>query len=351
MFNSKNLFQYLAAVGIVILASYFSGQIKSAFVERNDDYEMIRKYLLNDSPLYGHNRPKIWIHSKYEVNSRFWKSFYSRTSTDLNQPYIHLTVKTIINHCGNDFNVCLIDDETFSRLIPGWDIDITKIAEPMKSRYRELAFMELLYIYGGFVVPNSFVCMRNLLPLYNDGLQGDKPFFVETLNRHCDNINTKNAQLFVPGTQMMGCAKRDPTIRALADYLKVRNQNPHFTAEPEFIGYTSTWLNAQLKSGTINLVDGSAIANKNLDGKPILLEDLMEEDYLKLCSNRNYGVLIPGEEILRRTKYQWFSVLSAGEVLKSNMIIAKYINSALMDGVIETDSIINSDEGRTVISI
>ena len=351
MFNSKNLFQYLAAVGIVILASYFSGQVKSAFVERNDDYEMIRKYLLNDSPLYGHNRPKIWIHSKYEVNSRFWKSFYSRTSTDLNQPYIHLTVKTIINHCGNDFNVCLIDDETFSRLIPGWDIDITKIAEPMKSRYRELAFAELLYIYGGFVVPNSFVCLRNLLPLYNDSLQGDKPFFVETLNRYCDNINNKNAQLFIPGTQMMGCVKRDPTIRALADYLKVRNQNPHFTAEPEFTGFTSTWLNGQLKAGTINVVDGSVIANKNLEGKPILLEDLMEENYLHICPERNYGVLIPGEEVLNRTKYQWFSVLSAGEVLKSNMIIAKYLNAALMDGAIESDSIIKSDDGRTVISI
>jgi hypothetical protein len=351
MFNSKNLFQYLAAVGIVILASYFSGQVKSAFVERNDDYEMIRKYLLNDSPLYGHNRPKIWIHSKYEVNSRFWKSFYSRTSTDLNQPYIHLTVKTIINHCGNDFNVCLIDDETFSRLIPGWDIDITKIAEPMKSRYRELAFAELLYIYGGFVVPNSFVCLRNLLPLYNDSLRGDKPFFVETLNRHCDNINNKNAQLFIPGTQMMGCSKRDPTIRALADYLKVRNQNPHFTAEPEFTGFTSTWLTGQLKAGTINLVDGSAIANKSLDGKPILLEELMEENYLNICPKRNYGVLIPGEEVLKRTKYQWFSVLSAGEALKSNMIIAKYLNAALMDGAIESDSIIKSDDGRTVISI
>jgi hypothetical protein len=351
MFNSKNLYQYLAAVGIVILASYFSGQIKSAFVEKNDEDEMIRKYLLNDSPLYGYNRPKIWIHSKYELNSRFWKSFYSRTSNDLNQPYIHLTVKTIINHCGNDFNVCLIDDETFSRLIPGWDIDITKVAEPMKSRYRELAFAELLYIYGGFVVPNSFVCMRSLLPIYTEGTKGDKPFFIETINRRCDLVNNKNQSLFIPGTEMMGCPKRNPFIRSFADYLKLRNQNPHFTSEPEFSGYTSNWINGKENSGKINIIDGHVVAIKTLEGKPILLEDLMEENYLNLCPNRNYGILIPGEEVLKRTKYQWFSVISTDELTKSNMIVSKYLMTALMEGQIQDNTIIQSDEGRTVISI
>ena len=28
------------------------------------------------------------------------EGFHSRSSTDLNQPYIHLTIKSIINHCG-----------------------------------------------------------------------------------------------------------------------------------------------------------------------------------------------------------------------------------------------------------
>ena len=39
---------------------------------------MIKLYLLNDSPLYGQNKPKIWIHSKYELNARKWRDFQSR---------------------------------------------------------------------------------------------------------------------------------------------------------------------------------------------------------------------------------------------------------------------------------
>ena len=54
---------------------------------------------------YGDNKPKLWIHSKYVRNSRVWKSFRSRSSLDLNQPYIHLTIKSIIYHCGNEYSV------------------------------------------------------------------------------------------------------------------------------------------------------------------------------------------------------------------------------------------------------
>ena len=93
MFSSNNT-NYLLAFSVIAIVSYIGMHMKQAFTT-NDEYDLIRKYLLNDSPLYGFNKPKLWIHSKYEVNSRHWKSFQSRTSTDLNQPYLHLTIKTI----------------------------------------------------------------------------------------------------------------------------------------------------------------------------------------------------------------------------------------------------------------
>jgi hypothetical protein len=107
MFDSKNIYTYLFGAIVIIGVGYFSNKIKNTFENRDDEYDIIRKYLLNDSPRYGFDRPKIWIHSKYEINARKWKDFYSRNTTDLNQPYIHLTIKSIINHCGNDFNICL----------------------------------------------------------------------------------------------------------------------------------------------------------------------------------------------------------------------------------------------------
>ena len=95
---------------VVIAVTYVANKykIRSSKSEEENEYDLIRTYLLNESPLYGYNKPKLWVHTKYEFNARQWKSFGSRTSTDLNQPYIHLTVKSLINFCGDDFNIWMI---------------------------------------------------------------------------------------------------------------------------------------------------------------------------------------------------------------------------------------------------
>ncbi len=145
LFSEKGLFYTIITIGIVLVVNTFGSKIKDAINPNNED-ELIRKYLLNDSPLYGYNRPKLWVHSKYEYNARKWKSFGYRSSTDLNQPYIHLTIRSIVNHCGDDFNICLIDDDSFSQLIPGWKTNVSELPEPSKHYYRELGMIQLLYI-------------------------------------------------------------------------------------------------------------------------------------------------------------------------------------------------------------
>jgi hypothetical protein len=61
MFSSKNT-HYLLIAGLVIVASYVGMYSKQAFSATNNEYDMIKKYLLNDSPLYGFNKTKLWIH-------------------------------------------------------------------------------------------------------------------------------------------------------------------------------------------------------------------------------------------------------------------------------------------------
>lgn len=103
LFSQKNVVYYIFAVSLVAVASYVATKFKSPFDENKDEYDLIKKYLLNDSPLEGYGKPKIWIHSKFEYNSRVWSSFHGRSSYNLNQPYIHLTIKSIIDHCGRVF--------------------------------------------------------------------------------------------------------------------------------------------------------------------------------------------------------------------------------------------------------
>lgn len=345
MFSTK-VGQYLLLFGVISTISYIATKY-NAGVDKTDEYELIKKYLLNDSPLYGFNRPKIWIHSKYELNARKWKDFHSRNTTELNQPYLHLTIKSIINHCGNDLNICLIDDDSFSKLIPSWEYDLVNMSEPMKSHYRELGMTQLLYYYGGMVVPNSFICLRNLKPLYDNSISENKPFVCENLNRSVNLLKQKNKMLFLPSTFFMGANKNDSVIKLLIEHIKGRNKNPYFNTEADIIGDTSHALLDLVSSDHINLVLGQAIGVKTRNKKQITLDDLMEENYLDL-SDDIFGIYIPADEVLSRTKFQWFAYLSQEEILESNLIVAKYLKASIVNS---TDIYSNTTEVKSVVSI
>lgn len=329
MFDKKNLYHYLFTISLIVVASYVGNRFQKSFsVEKNDDHEMIRNYLLNDTPLIGGKKPKIWIHSKYEVNARDWLSFQSRNSTNLNQPYLHLTIKSIIEHCGNDFHICLIDDNSFSKLLPNWDADIFNMAEPFKSRFRELALLELVYVYGGMVVPNSFVCSRNLKELYQEGITDKTPFVCERINRTNNIVEQKKKLLFIPDTYFIGSEKLNSTIRELIEYLKSRNRNIHLQNETEMLGDTNQWLIKAINKQSFNLIGGEKIGIKTTKRTQILLEDLLQEKDLDIDKNA-YGVYIPDDELLSRTKYQWFTVMSLQELLTSKLAIIRQLKISM----------------------
>jgi len=347
MFSSKNISTYVFTGIIILIASFVATRAKSHFESENDEYELIRKYLLNDSPLYGYNRPKIWIHTKYDINARKWKDFQSRNTTDLNQPYIHLTIKTIIDHCGEDFNVCLIDDESFSKLLPSWDIDLTIVAEPMRSHFRDLGLLQLVYFYGGMVVPNSFVCIKNMKSFYDEFTNGKCPFVCEMVNRTVNLEKQKHKLLFTPDIHFMGALKNDPIILELVEKVKKLNRTPFFSNEHDLLGTVSNYCIEYINEGKMSLVGGQYIGVKTKGRKVILLDDLMEENYLDLSSDA-VGVYIPEDEILIRPKYQWFAYLSKEEILKSRMIISKYLLASIID---TTDEYKKKSEIKSVVSL
>ena len=343
-FNSKNIYLYVFALSLVAVASYVGNKFKAQFQDK-DEYDLVRQYLLNESPLYGNNKPKIWIHTKYEYNARVWKSFQSRSSMDLNQPYIHMTIKSIVDHCGDDFHICLIDDNTFSKLIPSWDADLTTLAEPFKSRARQIGLTELVYYYGGMVLPNSFLCMKPLYDFYLDATSMDKPFVCEGINRTVNNVKqARSGRLaFLPELRIFGANKNDPTIKDLVKYLKQKIQVPHFSNESDLLGEDGYWCLDQVEAEKINLVGGEVVGVKTkgrtstsrnttgVSSKPILLENLMEEEYLDL-SPHCVGITIPDEDILSRTKYQWFAAMDVRDLLEGGSILSKYARAAIVSG-------------------
>jgi len=306
---------------------------KNSYVSDTDGYTEIKKYLLKDKTLDKSKKPILWIHIPHEYNARNWLSFGSRSSYDLNQPYLYLTVKSIIKNCDQSFKIVLIDDNSFEKLIPNWNINISLIADPVKSYVRQLALTKLIYTYGGLNVPISFLCFRDLISLYNKGTTDDTMFVCENYDM---NI-TSTTNLFYPNTSFMGAKKENETVKELINYIQ-QTISDDYTDQAKFLGDFDKWCKNKIVNGKMRLTPGTDVGTRTVDDEPVTVETLLSEDYIHFYG-KMYGIWIPAKEILRRRHYEWFARMSPEQIFKSQFILAKYIVLALAPdshmGVIE----------------
>lgn len=317
----------IVIIGLGILYQKFIE--KQSKIMPHDDYGEIKKYLLKDRNLDKSRKPILWIHVPYEYNSRQWLDFGSRSSTDLNQPYLYLTVKTIIKNCDQSFHIVIIDDSTFGKLIPNWDINMNIISDPIKCYFRQLAMAKLIYTYGGINVPISFLCFQDLIGLYNKGTNDDNMFVCE----NSDSNVTSTNKLFYPNMGFMGAKKENHILKKCIHFMEKTISND-YTAQTQFSGTFDKWcLNHKVK-----IISGIDVGTKTMDNTSVTVETLLSDDYIHFYG-KMYGIWIPDKVILKRNYYEWFSRMSAEQICDSQFILAKYFVLALAPdshlGVIE----------------
>jgi len=291
-----------------------------AINDKMDHYELIKKHLLNDSTLAQTDKPILWVHVTFETNARWWPHFASRNTQCLNQPYQYLTIKSIIDQCGESFNVCLIDDRSFNKIIPGWSTKIANLPNPLRPHLRELAMAKMLFYYGGMTIPSTFACMRNLSPLYNKGLLSTSMFCGELPS----GSTTSSLTEFFPTNKIMGCVKDSPVMEKYVHYLENIVSND-YTNEMDFTDEPGKWLYEEILKKNVMPLDAKYFGVKTADGEPVLVDDLIGDDDDFELSKCAYGLYIPGDKILKRTNLQWFARLCPEQVLSSNTLIARYL--------------------------
>ena len=313
----------IISVVCVLIFLYRRMLEKTARENEKEDYRTIREILEEQrDDLAQSKKPIIWIHIPYEYNSRNWQSFGSRSSYELNQPYLYITIQSIINKCSDKFRIVIIDDSTFEKLIPDWKIDMKLIRDPISEKMRSLGMVKLLYIYGGLHVPLSFLCMRDLYSMYEKGINGDKPFVVENIDR---NITSTSFD-FYPSIHFMGAPRKNKTIFQLMDFMQ-RTISSDFTAQSVFVGEFDRWIESRVRKGQINKISAKMVGCKDKEGNVITIDELLSNNPLNISENI-YGIWIPSQELLKRRKFEWFIRMSAGQIIEANTILSKYIIAA-----------------------
>ena len=326
---------YIIAIVVIVVVAMLMHRFYEVKERRESVHnkKQLHQYLLDDLTLGKNKKPMLWIYIPYELNARNWVDFQSRTSMGLNQPYLYLTIQTIIEKCDDSFNICLFDDTAFQKIIPNWEINLKLIADPLLSHVRQLAFAKMLYNYGGMIVPISFLCLKDLSEMYQRGTQRDKLFLCEKQN---SNI-TSSAYHFYPDMYFMGAKKENSTVEELIHFME-RTMSTDNTAQLDFLGEFNRWCNSRIyKDKTINLIEGKEVGIKTINNENILIEHLLGNAPITFYEGM-FGIYIPADNILKRTKYEWFARLSVKQLLETEATVVKYFNSFYFNADIKPET-------------
>ena len=310
--NSKPLIEKLDVINTKTKAKEISTFDFSTLYTNlpHDDLLRVLNHII-DFAFDGGNRNYIG----FTDNSTFWtkrkkgKKFFSKAR-----------LKSIVDHCGHSFNVCLIDDDSFNNILPGWNTKIGNLPDPLREHLRQLAITKTLYNYGGMIVPSSFICLKNLYPLYNKGCSSAEMFCGELIPK--SDVSTLVE--YFPSHLIMGCVKNSEIMNAYMKNLE-RVVSQDYTNEMEFTGDTDRWLYQQVLHKKIMPLDAKYFGVKSISNQPVILDDLLDDNDDFSISQCAFGLYIPQKELLRRSSYGWFVRMSAEQVLRSNTIIGRYL--------------------------
>ena len=269
---------------------YIYKQLNIRTLENNNS--KLNKYI------FSSNKPTMWVHIPYDKNSRSWESFGSRTSNHVNIPFINLCVDSIFKHNKDDFNIIIVNDESFNEYIPSWKYNLKYTPHIEKIKIRQYGLLNLLYHYGGMVVPYSFFCKKSLIDFYKDNV----------VSFEVPNISINDtSNLFLPSIDFISAPKNNVFINKLIEtYTNIENK-------------VNNTVGNILKENSI-IVDGKLIGVKNAENKVVYIDDYFNKPQL---IHDRYGLLLPVNDLLRKTKYSWFCRMSEKQLKNSNIFISR----------------------------
>lgn len=291
-------------------------------------YDIVSKFLLNDttntdkqSELFHSELPILWVFIDYEKNARKWSSFGSRTSKRLNKPYHYLTLQRIIQHATDKFKVCFIDEDSFNVLLPEWTVKLSNIPDPIRTNMRIKGIFSLLYKYGGFMVPPSFLAMNDLSSIYTKLLENHDVFMMPKKNTLSDTTDGD----YVPNIEFMGCRKESNILNSMLSHIEwINNTNGLFNHEIIYENEIMSMIEKHVNNNKIRICSPKQIGVESVSNKPIQLFDLLESND-NVFNARMKGIYIPDKEILDSHRFQWFQYLSVDELLQMDNNLQKYL--------------------------
>jgi hypothetical protein len=280
--------------------NYYKEKKREYIAEKRQEELVLDDFFYHKDLLSKSKRRKIWVYIPIEKNSRVWESFGSRTSTHLNLSVMNLCIKSIIDWCAQSYDIILFTDHDIGEILKT-GVDLSTLSGDVLDKHRQLSILEILYEYGGILVPPTLYLRNNI----KQQDESDRWFV-------CDAVNTENSSTHdrLPSMFITGAPAKDNQLRAYIDCLS-KDVREDFI-ENYFV------------KNDIFVLDGCIFGTKNKNNENITLDDLMANKKLNL-HELNVGLYLPYRELMSRTYYKWYCKMSERQVLGCNCAFSYYM--------------------------
>jgi hypothetical protein len=290
---------------------YYKKKYDTNVIEFKKENVDIDVYFFSELYLKKSKNRKLWIHLPFEKNSREWESFGSRTSHKLNLAYMTLCIKSIIDWCGQSYDIIIYDDTNIPVLLPETKVNLMKLSGSLLDKYRELCKLQILHMYGGVMVPPTLFLRKNIKEIDNPNMW----YVCETYND--DNVSYSN---LTHSTELMGSNAENVELNK---YIQIYANE----LTKDFVENYNFDMN-YFKQNNIPYIDGKLIGTKTRYNDKITIEDLMSNKKI-ILDKQHVGLYIPHEQLMKRRVYNWYCKLSEEEVLKCQVFISYYMLSTM----------------------
>ena len=161
-------------------------------------------------------KPIIFIHLPHDRNVNSWQSFGSPKTNHLDHSLSYLSIKSIIEQCGNYFEIVIFDNNNVKDILAEENVsNVCNIENPNstlsddKLKYwEEYVRLKILYKYGGTVIRPYFIF--NKCPSYS--VFNPKQF---TCSKFVNNQHVSNSPLIVNTSNFMAFCKHNQVMNDL----------------------------------------------------------------------------------------------------------------------------------------
>ena len=264
----------------------------------------------------GSEYPVIWLYyDTSQVNARSWSDFMARSSRVINEPFLNLCYKTIVEKNAGTYRVDVINGlPDLAMRMGGWE----NLPEPLRSPLADVGEKELNWIraavlarWGGLWLHPATICVHGFGKLDAGSIVafGSDPW-------------EEKGESPVPSMRAIWAGRAG--MEELVGWEAVARERVESRSSNSEVRRDEVWDWKRFCEGRATLLPGAEL-NRKRDGRRIEIEDLLmagqEGNYPFNISQDTIYIPIPWKDIQRRSAYGWFLRMSEEQIMESDIAV------------------------------